>query len=138
MTKPGRFVLSTDYATLKNDASTSTTITIPASQVIAAGSQYIVTSDVVVGQTNAGLRGQISSSKDSNKRYLGTYQSRVRSGLITGFPATYDLNVYAARLSSNTVRVTVTVFNPYSDPLTTATGDETFTIYLTTFLSPFQ
>lgn len=137
MTTPSQFIATSDYATLKNDNGTSTTVTFPASTVIAGSGSSVVTSDLVIGAAASINRVQISSSKDSNTRYATLSLSFGRTGTSSGSPASYDIFAFVTRISSTTLRCSAYVPNPYGASLTTATGDETFTFYIDTFLPPF-
>ena len=79
MTKPESFISTSDYATLKNDGTTTLTITLPASVGIAASSNYTLTSDVTVGTAGASDRAQIHSSRLGN-RYVTNLLGVDRSG----------------------------------------------------------
>lgn len=137
-----RFILTTDFATLKNDNSGNTTVTFPASQSVPAavgstGGYTIFTSDLTIGVQGALTRTQISSSKDSNIPYTVRRLSYQRSGIVSGSPASYTIDAFTFRLNANTIRFQVMVMNPYSSALTTATGAETFTFFINTFLPPY-
>jgi len=137
MSKSDRFTLNTDFDTFKNDNKGQITITLP-QVVIGAGATYVQSQDLVIGTKNTALRAIISSSKDSNRKYLGTALYRFMQGTVLGFPAFYGVYVSISRLNASTVRLQINIYNSQSDPLTTAAGAETFTAYLTTFLSPFS
>jgi len=138
MSKSDRFILNTDFTTFKNDNKGQIVITLPGSIVIGAGATYSQSQDLVIGTKNTAIRSLISSSKDSNRKYLGTALYRFMQGTVLGFPAFYGVYVSISRLNSSTVRLQINIYNAQSDPLTTAAGNETFTAYLTTFLSPFS
>lgn len=136
MSKPEQFILTTDYTTFKNDAKGSVTLNMPGGIGIGAGSAYVQVVDIVLGTKNAPIRSMISSSVDSNKKYLGSWQTRFRTGTVSGFAATYQVTVSISRISANTIRFELDAFNGQSSTLVTA-GSESFTAYINTFLSPF-
>lgn len=142
MYNPEKFILSTDFATLKNDADTTVQVTFPGSQIIAgsvgpAGSYAERHVDVNIGAQGAISRIQISSSKDSNIIHPARNVFYTRNGTVLGFSATYTIDAFVYRISPTTMRCSLFVPNPYSDPLTTESGDETMTFEVNTFLPPF-
>jgi hypothetical protein len=142
MAKPAHFQLNSDFATLKNDDSASATVVIPASQniggsVTAAGTALDISTDVIVGKAGAITRTQIASSKDSNKYRASRILSFTRTGTVGGFSAIYSVVVFAYRISATTMRCQVHILNPYTSTLTTASGTETISFDIQTFLPPF-
>ena len=138
MTKPENFISTTDYATLKNDATITFQVTIPGGTVILGGGTYNLGQDFTVGSIGASERAKIASSKDGNIFYSTLQMSTVRVGTVLGFPAVYNTNAYLRRSGPNTLRAELVIFNPYSDPLTGEAGDQVFTYEVNTFLSPFN
>lgn len=136
MTKPENFTLTTDYATLKNDATTTLTLTLPGSLSIAAGNSYLLTTTASVGAAGASERSQIRSSKWTYY-WLGNILSIAQDGLVGGSPANYLTVAELYRSSPTQVTAQVSIFNPYAGTLSTVAGDETFTFYVSTFLPPF-
>jgi len=137
MTTPSSFISTSDYATFKNDGSTSTFVVYAASTSVAGNGYSIVSADIAIGKQASINRVQISSSKDSSKRYSSLSLSFNRIGLVGGSAAPYTVVAYMSRTSATNLRCSVYVPNPYSSTLTTATGNETFTFYIDTFLPPF-
>jgi hypothetical protein len=142
MVKPAHFQLNSDFATLKNDDSAPATVVIPASQSIggsvsAAGTSLDLSTDVTVGSAGAITRTQIASSKDSNKYRASRIVSFTRTGTVSGFSTPYSVVVFAYRINATTMRCQVHILNPYSSTLTTASGSETISFDIQTFLPPF-
>lgn len=137
MVKPSSFITSSDYATLKNDDSTIATVVFPASVAIAGSGSRTETFDVTIGAKGAINRIQISSSKDSSKRYVTQTLAYTRTGTVGGFPTPYSILAFVSRTSATNLRCTVYVPNPSGSTLTTASGDETFVFYIDTFIPPF-
>lgn len=55
MTKPSRFILNTDYATLKNDATDTLSVTLPSSITLAQGSaNRVIRAEKVFGSPSSG------------------------------------------------------------------------------------
>lgn len=137
MTTPNQFILTSDFASLKNDAGTTVKVTFPGSSSVAGGSYKEVATDVVIGTKASINRTQISSSKDANTRYAGLYLSYTRTGTHAGVASPYTLFAFVYRTSPTTLRCSAYVANPYAGTLTTAATDETFTFYVDTFIPPF-
>ena len=143
MTKPSQFILNTDYATLKNDASGTVSVTAPGSQVVPAavgpvGGYLEYHTDIEIGVAGSITRLQISSSKESNTVYSTRTLDILRLGTVLGFPGVpYNIIAFTYRTAPTTLRCIVYVSNPNTDPLTTAVGDETFTFYVNTFIPPY-
>ena len=139
MTKPDTFMLTTDYATLKNSESGLTAqVTVPGSIVIGGAAVYAPFFDIPIKEAMAISTGRISSSKNSNRSLIGNATDSMRFGVVTGIPgALYDVYAFLWRVSPNVVRFQALIQNPYSDPLTTEAGDETFTVVFNTFVPPF-
>lgn len=133
MTQPSKFILSTDFATLKNDAQTSTSVTFPASTVVVGSSYAEFHVDLVIGKQASLNRIQIASSKDSNKRYIGKTLGYSRSGSL----GAYTILAYTTRISSSTLRCTVYLQNLYGGNMTSEAGNETFSFFIDTFIPPF-
>ena len=141
MDYPEKYRLTTDYGTIANDTSSNVLqVTIPSSLVIPDSTVYQISSSMTVGKKGAGLRGQISSSKDSNRRYVGLWQSRMRLGTVPGYPSGFDYYTFlvVSRTSATQVTFSAYIVNQSGGTLTTASGSETFTATFATFLSIFE
>lgn len=137
MNDPNNFIVSTDFATIKNDDSDSTlSVTIPSSVVVAANSIYTQTSVVTVGSAVSNIRARIKSSKDG-RWVVGASLSMLRTGTNAFGPASYRTLVTVTRESATQVRLTAFIRNADPDAVTTASGAETFNAEVSTFLSPF-
>lgn len=138
MSKPDNFILSTDFATLKNSQSGLTAqITVPGSQSIAASDVFLVYADIPITEPYSIATARISSSKNSNKMLVGNATDFTRIGNIEGEPAIYNVFAFIWRTSSNNVRFQAIIQNPYGYTLTGAAGDEVFNLYFNTFVPPF-
>lgn len=133
-----KFIFSTDYATLKNDNNATVQVTFPGSVVVpasvgSAGSAIETHTDVTIGAQGAISRIQISSTKDASIIHpaRNVYYNR------TGDLGAYTIVAFTYRVSPTVMRCSAFVTNPFSSPLTTEAGDETFTFYVNTFLPPF-
>lgn len=137
MTKPSRFILNTDYATLKNDATGSGSVVVPGSTNVAGNSSVSYSTDITIGAQGAFTRGRIRSSKEGSRWIVANAIGYIRTGTTLGSPATYDIFAFLWRPDATTLRLQVHIQNPYSSTLTTASGDETIDFYVNTFLPPF-
>lgn len=133
MVKPSLFNLTTDYATLGNDAGGTGSATVAGAQVIAGAGHLEYSQDLFIGAQASINRLQISSSKDSNIRYSTQLLSYGRTGSL----GTYSIVAFAYRIAPSTLRCSVYIQNPYAGAMTTAAGDETFIFYIDTFIPPF-
>ena len=137
MSTPSNFIANSDFATFKNDDGTVATVLFTGSTNVAGNSSSTVTTDITIGEQASVNRIQISSSKDSSLRYSTLSLSYNRTGTVSGSPAPYDIFAIVTRTSATNLRCSVYVPNPYGSTLTTASGNETFTFYIDTFLPPF-
>lgn len=139
MDRPESFILTTDYATLKNDSAAPITlqVTISSGVSIPGNSVYSVAANATVNSNSADIRSIIHSSKNSAYYLVASSTYYMRSGTVLGFPG-FECKVYAAisRESATQIRLTAIIKNPYSSPLVFEAGDETITAYITTFISP--
>ena len=138
MSKPESFILTTDFATLKNDDSVTGSVTLPA-QILSASQIVTVSQDLEVGTIGANSRIRIASSKDGNEFYACTILSLIRTGQISGpLNVSYNVVAFMSRISPTVVRISVSVQNPYAEGMGMAFGSEVITFEISTFLSPFQ
>lgn len=135
MSKPERFTLNSDYASLKNDGITTLTVTFNHA-TIAASTTVVETATAVVGQAGATDRAQIHSSK-LGSRYPGNMLVVFRTGSDGVNPAPYSIYAELFRSSPTVVTASVSVRNPYGVTISTEPGSETFTFYIATFIPPF-
>lgn len=134
MPKAESFILTSDFATLKNDDTKSIDVVLPASVVIAPGTLYNVSADLTIGAPGAEQRVKVKSSRIGAKYFTGMFNSTWEGTTPFG-PAIYTSYARAIRISPTVVRCIVTVPNPYPDPLTTGIS-ETFSFIVNTFLPP--
>lgn len=134
---PNKYILSSDFATLKNDDNAEVSITFPGSVAVATNAIKSYSADVTVGSTGACLRARVASSKDSTKWFSCPALQLTRTGIESGSPVPYGIFGSLSRIDATTVRVYAVVYNPYAGTLTTESGDETFYFRINTFLSPF-
>jgi len=142
MVKPSRFILNTDYATLKNDDEAILTFTIPGSIVIpASGSYSNVTSHTVeIGTTGAPMRALINSSYNANLWFYGSVLQINASGTDSIIGAvTYQYWIAVTRSSQTTADVLVIIANQTGTggTLTTEPTVRTITVRLSSFIPPF-
>lgn len=135
---PEKFIMSSDFASLKNDDEVTITVTVPGSQSVAAGDKWTATTDMTAGTKNASLRSQVTASKAPNDTYALPNIYVTRNGTVSGFPSPYSLYAFLTRVSPTTIRATAMILNPYGATLTGEAGSETFTFKVRTFRSPFE
>ena len=137
MTKPNSFILNTDYASLKNDATGSGSVVIPASVNIGNAASVSYSTDLTIGAKGAFTRARIRSSKEGNRWIIANAVSYIRIGTVSSSAAVYEVFAFVWRPNPTTLRLQVHIQNPYSATLTTASGAETIDYYVNTFLPPF-
>lgn len=136
--RPEEFILTTDYATLKNDDSGTFQIVVPGSFNIGSGSSYYNPTDIILGSDSVNTRSQINSSRSSTVWTAASQVDFQRTGTVGGSPAGYSLLTSINRVDNDTLRIAVNIFNVYAGTLTTQSGSETITFDIRTFLSPFN
>lgn len=140
MSKPSNFILSTDYATYKNDATGQLSLTIPASIVIAPNTSYTTSQSVNIGTNGAPARTFINHSAQPTRWYIAPQIQVVASGIDSIIGARdYFYYIYVTRTSPTTVTVNVEIPN-YSfgaGNLTTESVARNVTVKIATFIPPF-
>lgn len=132
-----RFIINTDYATIKNDAEGTLSVTVPGSTVIASGGQYTNTTSLTIGEGVSTIRSQGNSTRDASTWIAANQLALPRTGVVSGASQPYTLAAAISRTSTTTIELFVGIYNPYGANLTTQAGDETITFDVTTFLPPF-
>ena len=137
MSKPNSFTLSSDFATLKNsELGLTATVTVPSASVVSASSYREWHTDITISEPFAIASCRIASSKNSNKYIIGNATDMLR--YTSGGIVSYDIYCFVWRVNSTTVRFQALIQNPYSVSMTCASGDETFSLYMYTFVPPFS
>ena len=134
---PQSFIMTTDFATVKNDDYEPATATLPGSTIIAGNGYYENHADVYIPEASATIKGRIQSNKNSDRWMVCNAISMYRFGTVLGFGALYSVDAFFWRISPNTVRCQILIQNPYSDPLTGVAGDEIFNFFFNSFVAPF-
>jgi hypothetical protein len=134
--------MSSDYATLKNsELGKVATLVVPGNQWPTAGAYFEWHVDIPIAVPYAVATGRISSSTNLNRSLVGNYQvSMHTNGFISSvgtWTAGYTIDVFIWRASSSVVRFQAVLRNPYNEVLVTPAGDETFNLYMNTFVPPF-
>jgi hypothetical protein len=135
---PEEFILTTDYATLKNDDSGTFQLVVPGSMSVAAGGSYSNTSSITLGSNSVNTRSQINSSRSSTVWTAASQVDFTRTGTVLGVPTAYSLFTVISRTGTHTLQIAALIFNPNANTLTTQSGSETITFDIRTFLSPFN
>jgi hypothetical protein len=140
MTKPSNFIQNSDYASLKNDAKGTFTLSIGDSGVLAYGSSKTYESFLTIGTVNSGLRCQMKSSLSAD---IWSSSSILAPVTVTvtpdGSTFTYNLPVVIDRVSATQIRMKA-VFYSYGVGVSMqiTSGYQTITADVVTFLSPFN
>lgn len=133
-TFPENFIITSDFATLKNDSTAVTaSVVIPSAYVVASGASAEWHSDIVAGTKGAAMRARIRSSKYGS-RWLAAPQTNYTR---TGSLGTYTLVAYVYLVSAGTLRCSVSLSNPAGSSMTTEAGTETIDFSVSTFIPPF-
>lgn len=139
--RPEQFILTTDYGTLKNDATGTISLLIPTGATIPALGFVEYSNTLEIGTRNAGTRVQMSSSAESDNWTPG----HIREVLIrarhntTGNPVfDYYQAVNLERIDPTTVRLYCRIGNPNNFSITIVSAAQTVTANVATFLSPFN
>lgn len=136
--KASDFIQTSDYATLKNDAKTTLTVTLPATASIGASSVGTWTSTTTVGVPGSSIRARISSSVGSTVYMMNTVAYSSSTGAtVSGMPIGYDIYATVHRVSATQVRLSVFIPNPYGDTMNITGLARTITAVIATFLPPF-
>lgn len=140
MSSPSNFILNSDYATLKNSQYGLTAqVTVPGSSTLYANSYLEWHTDITITEPFAMSACRIASSKNSNKYLVGNNTYMNRSADYGGFyDIPYGINVFVFRTNSTTVRFQALINNPYNFDWVLAPTDETFSLYMYTFVPPFS
>lgn len=139
--KPEQFILTTDYGTLKNDASGTINLLIPTGATIPAGGFVEYSETLEIGTRNASTRVQMTSTADSGYWTIGNIREvflRVRYNT-TGNPVfDYLQAANIERISPTIIRLYCRIGNPQGFSITIVSPAQTITAEVVTFLSPFN
>lgn len=141
--QPNDFILTSDYASLKNDTQTnSISVTINNGTTWNISSPTLATATLTAGTVNAGLRGRGQSSKYSSKWMNGLTLYSDLSHTIPSIPeaGTQSIGLYCTleRISATTVRLTAATDGGSGMPDFRTAESQTITFVFSTFLSPFD
>lgn len=139
MTKPESFIINSDYATLKNDATTTLSVTIPNSLSLAGVSIYTLTDTVTIGQRGSSIRSRIHSTMRDQWFVANQVTYSYMSGATHPLwgDLNYDIYVTVNRTSSTQLSLIVTILNGYDEPITINGAGQTITAKVATFLPPY-
>lgn len=134
MNRPEDFIISSDYATSKQDDRRTVSITVPGSITISGGSYDLRSQDIVMGSQGSIIRSRISSTKGGGRFYATSQLIAKRFNSSTFM--FYSVHATVVRTSPNTLRFMVITPNTYTESLTTVSGSETFTFEVATVIPP--
>lgn len=136
--RPEEFILTTDYATLKNDDSGTFQLVVPGSMNISSGGIYSNITTVTIGGNSVNTRSQINSSRDSTLWLAASQVDFQRTGTVGGSPSPYTLFTSINRIGIGELELRIAIVNVAAGTLTTQAGNETITFDIRTFKSPFN
>ena len=130
---PSKFIINTDYATLKNDASGTAVITIPDTVNTPVGSDTIYRATLQIGASDgAGYRFYITSSKYN---YAITSPAFAVACKESGYDSYFYCQVY--RQGKSFVFEAVFMGDDWGTYHYTNSG-QTLTLHIQSFISPFD
>lgn len=135
MTKPENFITSSDYATLKNDAVGSLSVTLPSSTAVPGSTTVSWTDTITIGTPGSSIRSRVSSTKNGVV-YAGNSVSFYSTTGGSGPAADYYIYTAVHRVSATQVRLTVFIQNSYGSTQTITGLAQTITARVATFLPP--
>lgn len=131
MSRPKKYILNSDFATLKNDSDTTTiTVNVPATSLPPGIQTY--TSTASIGLSGSPIEYDINYSLNS-KRWVTTRFEFVEN---EGSAIEYQGTVFVYKSGESIVTVKVVVFNGSASSITKIA--RTVTVRARTFLSPFN
>ena len=138
MTKPSNFILHSNYATLKNNANGSLSVTIPNGSSIGANQTRTFSTDIALGKSGGSLRarGRVNSGIWAPGTAIGTQLNMEIPDYGTGI-VTQPATAYLIWINASTVRLIVNVQN-YAPATMFIRANYTFEFKINTFLAPVQ
>lgn len=134
--KPNNLIVSSDFATLKNDPlAIPATLTVPGNVFIPGFGVVEWHTDVSAGSTGSSVRCRIRSSKNAGKWSVGTQLQLLRTSPAGPYP--YQVIAYVYVLSPGVLRCGAAILNPYSFTMQTELTNEVIDFSISTFLPPF-
>lgn len=131
--KPSRFILNSDYATLKNDAEGVVQLTVPnLVNIPASGDNVVYKATLQIGTPSAGLRSYVTSSKyayalSSPSFFLACKQDGYNSS------ASVDIS-----RNGQNIELRVTFASAYGAATKYTGMGQVLTLHVETFVDPFQ
>lgn len=148
--KSSRFILTSDFATTKNDAEGELTLLIPEEVIVYNGKANIVkSSEIELGSSkNAGMRYYLTSTSEYAKDAIASSYFTIDMP-IDDYDPQYGHNYYQGevygsiyRVSGNKVRMEVTFPAGYSEAAGGYTRyygrNQILTLHVQTFIDPFD
>lgn len=133
MSKPKKYILNSEFATLKNDSDTKTiTVSIPATSIPGGGTIQTYTGTATLGDVGSPIEYDINYSSTTRRWKTARFDFVENEGLGTQ----YQGAVFIYKSGASTVTVRVVVFNGNAGAVTK--NARTVTVRVRTFLSPFN
>lgn len=133
---PIKYKLTTDFATMKGDGYGQVQVTFPGSQSIPASQTRSYSATISLGVQGSIIRSRIYTNL-SPRKVSASSAAYAKTGTAGGFSAFYSLNAFISRSSPTDIQCTLIVANNNNVTLTTASGSETVTFDISTFIPPF-
>lgn len=137
--KSESFILSSDYASMKEYSGGTITLTMPASVTIGSGQEWSVSATLATGTAKASERTMIRPGGSTNfmlghsLRMGFVYATQIAGNNVDG-----DIWANVWRSANGTVTARLSIFNPYSVSLTKTSGfTGTWTFRVRSFMPPF-
>ena len=133
MSKPKKFILNTDFTTLKNDSETKTiTVNIPGDLIPGGGTVQIYSGNATLGLSGSPI--EYDTNYSSSTRRWKT--SRIEFVENEGSGTQYQGAIFIYKSGISTVTVRVAIVNGNAGAVTKTA--RTVTVRVKTFLSPFN
>lgn len=131
---PSRFIINSDYATLKNDAKGKISLTIPnLVNTTTGGDNIVYRSTLQIGASkSAGYRFYITSSKYSYAIATPAFDVLCKE---SGYDSSFSCHIY--RQGDSFVLEAIFAASPYMSFSYTDCG-QTLTLYIQSFIDPFD
>jgi len=138
MTKPESFILTTDYATLKNDDQGTLTVIVPASLSVTASNTTVFSSTAPIGSAGAPMRVSLSvTGLPVDNSLIADTMEIVGEGTLSGSPQNWTIRAVCYRSSATNVSLRATIYNPDGATLILGNPQITISAKINTFLPPF-
>lgn len=127
MSRFKNFIITSEFATLKNLRTINSNITIPSGSIIAPNQTGVWEQNIPIENTAGSIERTSVYSNRNNIRVIGNSIYLQRSG--------YGISLSVYKTSQNNLRISAEIFNPTSSNITTG-AEEIFDFTVNIFVSP--